>query len=912
MALSPGSSFGPYEIISVLGIGGMGKVFRARDTKLGRDVAIKVLPDLVAADTERLARFQREAQMLASLNHPNIAHVYGLEESAGIRAIVMELVDGPTLADRIAEGPIAVADAVPIARQLAEALEAAHERGIIHRDLKPANVKVRADGVVKVLDFGLAKSLDPSAGHADAMSSPTLSLHATQAGVILGTAAYMAPEQARGANVDKRADIWAFGVILFEMLTGSRLFSGQTISDTLAAVLKTEPDWSALPAMMPRDLRRLLRLCLEKDVRRRLQAIGDARVQIEALLSGTADPADSASAAIAVPPSMGRRLLSSTVTTALGVVLGAGLMLLLWRSTRGVTPPPSLRLSTELGGPVSLGTPVFGASAILSPDGTMLAFVARAGADRSQLYVRLLTQLRATPLSGTDDADSPFFSPDGQWIAFFAAGKLKKISVTGGGAVTLCDVPNGRGGAWREDGTIVFTPSGREGAGLMRVPSTGGNPEPQTSPTVSEVSHRWPQWLPGGKVILFTGGGSASGYDSASLLVQTVSTGAVKVVYNGGYYGRYLPSGHLIFIRDGTLFAAAFDLNRLEVIGRPAAVLQNVSSNSISGTAQFDFSANGTLVYLPGQTTGAPLPIQWMDRLGKTTPLRTAAAPWINLRVAPSGDRLALQIFDARSDIWIYEWGRDALTRLTFDRASNMNPTWTPDSGRIAFASMASGTSAANLYWQKADGTGDAQRLTESPNPQYPYSWHPSGRFLAFQEDHPQTNSDLMILPVEGNDASGWKAGKPTAFLNTPFTERGPMFSPDGRWLGYVSNESGGRFEVYVRPFPGPGGKWQVSTAGGDHPTWSRSRQELFYGFNGQIMVVPFTVDGDSFRAERPRSWSDGRYTSRATNRTFDLHPDGDRFALAAAQAPDGAGQDKVVFIFNFFDELRRIVPSTR
>jgi serine/threonine protein kinase/Tol biopolymer transport system component len=907
MALSPGTRLGPYEILCALGAGGMGEVYRARDTKLNRDIAIKVLPDLFASDHERLARFQREAQVLASLNHPNIAHIYGLEESTGVRALVMELVEGPTLADRIVHGPIPLAEALPMAKQIAEALEAAHEKGIIHRDLKPANIKVREDGTIKVLDFGLAKALDPTASsRSDAMDSPTMSA-ATLHGVILGTAAYMSPEQASGKSADERVDIWAFAVVLFEMLTGRRPFEGDNISITLASVMMKDPDWGALPAATPSGLRRLLTRCLKKEPKRRLQAIADARIEIEELLSGA--PEEAVGTAISLRPPHWRRALPWAV--AAGALVVAGALLVLWAPWRRVSPSAPLRLNAELSPDVSL-TIGFGEAAIPSPDGALVAFVGqKGGAGSPQLYIRRLNQLQATPLSDTDGADSPFFSPDGQWIAFFAGGTLKKIAATGGAAVTLCAAPNGRGGAWGEDGRIVFSPDAVPGVRLLRVSSAGGTPEPLTSLADGEVTQRWPQLLPGDKAVLYTGSSNIGDFSEANLVVQALPMGTRKIVQRGAYHGRYLMSGHLVYIHDGTLFAAPFDLERLEVKGPPVPALEGVTSNFATAGAQFSVSANGTLVYLPGQSINKGVPINWLDRDGKTTPLRAVPANWHDLLLASDGRRLALQIVDGTVDIWVYEWARDRLTRLTFD-PSTYKPVWTPDDRRIAFGSTGADKSTRNLYWKLADGTGVEQRLTESNNTQSPASWHPSGKFLAFEEQTEQSSWDLMILPLEGDNASGWKPGRPTVFLNTPFAEHEPMFSPDGRWLAYSSNETG-RSEVYVRPFPGPGGKWQISTAGGAFPTWSRTKHELFYGNNGQIMVAPYEVEGDSFRAEQPRLWSNGRYMVNGAMRMFDLHPDGERFALApVTQTPGGAKQDKIVFIMNFFDELRRIAPAAR
>jgi serine/threonine protein kinase len=907
----PGDAVAHYRIGDKLGAGGMGVVYRARDIKLDRDVAIKLLPSAVSQDPERLARFAREAKVLASLNHPNIAAIHGLEEAVGKRFLVLELVEGETLAQRIAKGPVPVDEALNVCRQIAEGLEAAHEKGIIHRDLKPANVKLTPEGNVKVLDFGLATTFQEEIAAADPSHSPTITQKMTRPGVILGTAAYMSPEQARGRHVDKRADIWAFGVVVFEMLTGNRLFSGETISDTLASVLKTDPPWTTLPAAVPPDLRRLLRQCLEKDVKRRLQAIGDARIQVEDLLSGASG--ESVEATISPPLRFWQRWqpwagVTGTLIIALALVLWAP-----WRKT--IQSSASL-LSVYLGADVSLVNQANSSDAILSPDGTMLAFVARKEGGSAQIHLRPLNRAQATTLSGTEGAYSPFFSPDGQWIAFFSGGKLKKIGVSEGAVVTLCDAPAARGGAWADDGTIVLSPDvgAVPNVTLQRVSSVGGKAETLTSLAEGEATQRYPQVLPGGHSVLFTSSSTIGAFDDANLVVVTLPTRTRKIVQRGGYQGRYVSSGHLVYIHEGTLFAAPFDLGRLEVTGRPVPVLEGVRSNALSGGAELSVSASGTLVYVPGQSTSGRSPIHWLGRNGKTILLRAAPANWSNLQFAPDGRRLALEIVEGQDDIWVYEWERDTLTRLTSDPASHRKPAWTPDGRRIAFASTRADPSTPNLYWQRADGTGEAQRLTESKNLQLPGSWHPSGKVLAYEEQNPQTSYDLMLLPMGGDDISGWKPGPPAVFLRTAFAEREPAFSPDGRWLAYSSNETG-RQEVYVRPFPGPGGKWQISTGGGSFPTWSLTKHELLYEneYETRVMVAPFAVEGDSFRAEKPWPWPNGRYEARGSNRMFDLHPDGERLALRpATQTPTDAKQDHVTFIFNFFDELRRRVPVTK
>ena len=897
----------------------MGEVYRATDTKLKRQVAVKILPLSLAADSDRLARFQREAEVLASLNHPHIAAIYGLDATDGVQALVMELVEGEDLAQRIARGPIPLDEALPIAKQIAEALEAAHESGVIHRDLKPANIKVRSDGAVKVLDFGLAKLVEAEAAsqsaREDACPAPTITSPAmmTGIGVILGTAAYMSPEQARGNVADKRADIWAFGVVLFEMLTGDRLFTGETISDTLASVLKTEPNWRALPADLPPQLRGLLRWCLSKDPKRRLRDIGDARLQIEDLIAGAAEEAGRG--AIGFSPPVWRRVLPWAFISALAAGLAATLLWgVPWQKP---SPAALMRMSVELGSDVSLVVGVGGQDPIsLSPNGTVVAFVGqnRAGGS-AQLYVRRLNESQATVLAGTDGAVSPFFSPDGQGIAFFADGKLKKIAVSGGATVTLCDAPLSRGGDWGDDGNIVFMPD-RLGS-LMRCSSAipGGTPQPIGTLAEGEGTQRWPQVLPGGRAVLFTASsGDVSGYNDANLVVQQLPNGAREVVQKGGFHGRYLSSGHLVFVHDGTLFAAPFDLAQLRVTGPPVPVLEGVTSQAGSGSASFAVSASGMFAYVPGTITDAGIPIHWMDHEGKTTPLLARRMPWLNLVFSPASDRIAFQSIDGQNDIWVYDWARDGLSKLTTDPASDTNPVWTPDGRRIAFASTRDNKSTPNLWWQRAEDTASPERLTVSTNEQLPGSWHPSGKSLVFEELNRVTKGDLMILPMEGDEKSGWKAAKPTVFSNAPFDERQPTFSPDGRWLAYVSNEAG-RHEVYVRAFEGPG-KWQISTGGGRTPTWSRTERELYYGMptagggTGQIMAVRYTVEEDSLRPEKPRVWSETRYAFRGPNRMFDLHRDGTRFALAAAQQVAAGGRrDHVTFLLNFSDELRRVAP---
>ncbi len=900
MTLAPGTRLGPYEILAAIGAGGMGEVYHATDTNLKRAVAIKILPESVAKDRDRLARFQREAEVLASLNHSNIAAIYGLERSDGVTALVMELVEGPTLANRIAQGRIPLDEALPIAKQIAEALESAHEHGIIHRDLKPANIKLRDDGTVKVLDFGLAKAMEPTVAAVNVSLSPTITSPAmTRMGVILGTAAYMAPEQARGKTVDKRADIWAFGCVLFEMLTGKRVFDGEGLTDVIAAVVRDEPDWKALPADVPDHLRMLLKGCLEKERKARIGDIAVARFLL-----------DQGSTLVSARPQARTTMPWIAGLAVLALAVGA---LIFWRpwQTAPANQAPR-RFTAEIGADVSL-VDALGASAILSPDGMTLVFVGAENTSNSSLslYVRRLDQLRATPLPGTDGALQPFFSPDGKWIGFFSVGKLKKIAVTGGAVVTLCDAPLGRGGTWTDEGSIIFTPTSSPGTTLVRVSAEGGTPEKLLDVAKDEAAQRWPQALPGARAVIFTSAKNLGNFDGADIVAQPLPKGERKVLVNGGYYGRYVASGHLLYFRERTLFAAPFDLDRLEVTGPAVPAIEGARSNSSAGIAQFDVSRDGTLVYVAGGATADSTPIRWLDRSGQLSMMRKTPSNWSNPSFSPDGRLLAIDIHDGtQSDIWIYDWERDTLSRRTFDKSDDARPVWSPDGKRIAFASRRDGGSASNLYWQRADGTGDAERLTTSKSIQYPTSFHPSGRYLAFIESM-AGQSDVMLLRIEGDEKTGWKPGTPTALLNAPYVESSAIFSPDGRWFAYLSNE-GGRTEVFVQPFPGPGGKYQISSGAADDPAWSRTAPELFFLNTSdlRLMMMPYRVEGSTFIAGKPVQLSEMRILGRPRppSRDLDLHPDGKRFVVAGAD--EGAQRlDRVVFVLNFFDELRRIAP---
>lgn len=877
MSLTPGTRLGPYEIRALIGAGGMGEVYRARDTKLGREVAIKVLPPVVAEDRERLARFEREAKMLASLNHPNIAQIYGFEETVETRALVMELVAGSTLSI-----PQSLGTALNYAKQIAEALEVAHEKGIVHRDLKPANIMITAAGVVKLLDFGLAAVARGSgAGGGETADSPTLTMAVTQPGVILGTPAYMSPEQARGQPVDKRADIWAFGVVLHEMLTGSRLFQQRNLSDTLTSVIKDEPPWDRIPV----KVQRLLKSCLQKDPKQRLRDIGD----VWGLLEDAPAPS----------PVAQKRL-----PWALAAALAAGLATAVWAPWRvpQAVDRPLIQFSVDLG-PDSLPGPR--TTAILSPDGTRLVFPSRGTDGQTRFSTRLLNQAKATAILGTEGGNDPFFSPDGHWIGFFTDNKIKKIAVAGGEAVTLSDISDGRGASWGKDGNII---AASISGGLFRVPEGGGTPQPLTNPTDrGETHHRWPQLLPGGESVLFTANTSAAAWDGANIALLSLKTGKWTTVHRGGYFGRYLPSGHLVYIHQGVLFGAPFNPVRGELEGTPVALLEEVSTTRFTGAAQLDFSQTGTMVYLSSKGSGT-YPIAWMDAAGKVQPLLATPGEYFSPRLSPDGQRLALaggSAGPAGLDILVYDIRGGNTRKITF-AGLNTRPVWTPDGKHIVYVAE---TGTGNmLMWIRADGAGEPQRLFESKQGLEPYSFSPDGKRLAYTAMSPATSGDLWILPLDITDSNHPKPGEAKLFLRTPANEASPAFSPNGRWMAYQSGAAGPTTEVYVRAFPGPGGNWQVSSGGGRLPVWSRDGRELLYEtLDGYIMAATYMTKGDSFASEKVRPWSNQQILW-AGIWNFDLSPDGKRLVVFPLHQTSEATKPSVhvTFLLNFFDEIRR------
>ncbi len=841
-------------------------------------MALKVLRADIPAP-HRQERFEQEARAASALNHPNVCHTYQRGETPDGRPyIAMEYVEGETLDQRLVER-LSLREALDIAIQIASALTAAHSAGIVHRDIKPGNVIVRPDRLVKVLDFGLAK-LVPSA-NAVARHDPMPSSE-TEPGSLVGTPDYMSPEQARGHAADARTDIWALGVLLYEMVAHRHPFAGSTRADVLVSVLDHEPtSLTDLAPHVPAELQRIVRKALRKDPEQRYQGMKDLLLDLEALRDEVATVGRGAT----LPRTAPWRRAASWIVGVLGV---AAVLLLLGYSARWKRTPiaPAQRLSIELGMPGRL--PGTDAPFALSPDGTLLAFVARTNGEATQLYVRRLDQLTATPLSGTAGASIPFFSPDGQWLAFFADLKLKKVPVTGGAVVTLADAPVPRGAWWAEDGTIVFAPHFRKG--LMRVSSVGGETQPVTTLREGEITHRFPQVLPGGAGILYTASTEVMIGARSTLVVQPLPSGERTIVQRGGYFGRYVDSGHIVYMEEDTLFAMPFDLRRLTATGPPARLIDGIQSDLGRGSAQLTLSQTGTMAYVPGRNTFDARPIVWMDRTGALTTLRAEPAAWYNAEFSPDGRRIAVDIRDGgQTDIWVHDWSRGTLTRITSEATNEEFPVWTRTVRRLVYRTFKLSTDpyGNTISWKRADGTGDAQVLVHSTGALLPGSWHPDKKLLAYIATMPGTGDDVMILPVEGDEVGGWRTGTPTAFVSSPARERAPTFSPDGRWLSYTSNETG-HDEVYVRPFPGPGTRVMVSSGGGHSSSWSRARHEIVFtaeavDYTQVVMVARYRVEHDSFIVDKPRLWAEGaaRVRQKLGSRMYALHPDGVRVAIA-------------------------------
>ena len=893
-----GRRLGVYDVQALLGAGGMGEVYRARDTRLQRDVALKILPREFTADRDRLARFEREARLLAALNHPHIATIYGVSEAGDIRALVLELVEGPTLAERLRQDPVIARDAVAIARQLADALEAAHERGIVHRDLKPGNIKVTPDGTGKVLDFGLAKAVEDEVNVAQ---GATTTNDQTRDGIVLGTPAYMSPEQARGKPVDKRTDIWAFGCVLFEMLSGRVTFAGDTTSDTIAAILEREPAWDVLPRSTPRPLLRLLRRCLEKDPRQRLRDIGDARIELDEPAAGAGDDAQ--------PVGVTRR---TAIGTLLGAAIGAtatgGFMISRYR---GALPSRLTRfaIATPEGESV---VATWANRLSIAPDGSRIGVIAGPPAGTAHVYLHSLSDLEFRLLKDVTSGYS-FFSPDSRWLGYFSPNppSMRKLSLSGGAPVTIFPRPaaTGNSGAtWGDDDTIYFV-SDIPG-GLMSVPASGGQPKELLKIDIAKDQRtlKFPSLIPGRSALVYTVATKDSeSFDDAQIAALSLRTGQTKVLVEGGTHPRYLPSGHLVYARNGKLLAVRFDPDRLEVTGQPITVIDGVLMSRNTGAANFDVSAAGDLVYAPGQCEGGARTLHWVDRSGHAEPLPLPARSYLHPRISPDGRRLALEIEGANHDCYVYDFASGVLSNLTTDGVSHW-PLWSPDGNMIGYRS---GAMVHFRLWQvPSDRSRPPEQVAAAGFSQSAESYSPDGRVIAYTVMNPSGPVKVATVPLRAD-------GKPQPLDDNKYTEGSPKFSPDGRWVAYCSTESG-KPQVYVQGFPAPGPKIQISNDGGTDPVWRRGGGELFFR-NGDSMMVVAVSTASGFTAGRPQELWKGTYSHGMSSScgppgfsssNYDVAPDGHRFLMIKDENQDKVTSTQVVVALGWADEVRRAAEA--
>jgi len=888
MPLALATRLGPYEILELLGAGGMGEVYKARDTRLNRIVAVKV------SNEQFSDRFEREAHTVASLNHSHVCTLHDI----GPNYLVMEYLEGTVL-----RGPLPLAQALNYGAQICDALDAAHQKGIVHRDLKPANILVTRSGI-KLLDFGLAKIAAKKSDAQKARQSGDLPVDATMTmgltgqNEIVGTLYYMSPEQLQaqgtGQEVDARSDIFSFGLVLYEMLTGKRAFDGASPATVIAAIM--ERPAPSITELAPPALDRVLKRCLEKDPDNRWQSARDLKAELEWI----AQTPSAGSTAVAL---VRRRPWLPWVVAGLLAVLAAVASWIAYRSTRSAELKPLVRLDVDLGRDVNL-TAVGGSDVIISPDGSRIAYLSR-----GRIFTRRLDEASAIGLAITQGATSPFFSPDGRWIGFTANGKLRKVSVEGGSEIVLCDAGASYiGGDWGEDGYIVMSPTAH--AGLARVLAAGGSPVPITELRGEERSHRYPQVLLGGKAVLFTVQNANAAVDDSYIEIVTVADHHRKTLQHGGTFGRFLEAsggkGYLTFVNRGTLFAVAFDPLKLETRGVPIPVLQQVSYSPQFGSAKLSFTRDGTLVYRSGDIDATRLEVQWLEPSGKTQSLMDKPGLFQNPHLSPDGQHLAVDGADSTNlGVWVYDLQRETLTRLT--SGADHKPVWTPDGKYVVYFN------AQGMSWTRADGGGKPRPLTQSKQLQHPTSFSPDGRRLAFHQDGPQ-GGDLWTVPIE-RDGEGLKAGTPELFLQTASAVRDPSFSPDGRWLAYDSNESGNS-QVYVRAFPDNGARWQISTTGGTAPIFSRDGRELFF-YNlpdDRIMVANYSIQGGLFVADKPRVWSDVSLAALAASTgatQYDVAPDGKRLVAATYAGATQQNSGHVIFLENFTDELQRKAPLT-
>ena len=898
MALNIGSRIAHYDVTALIGEGGMGRVYQATDTKLNRQVALKILPEAFATDPDRLARFQREAHILASLNHPNIAQIHGIEEQGDTRALVLELVEGPTLADRISKGPIPIDEALPIAKQIAEALEAAHEAGVIHRDLKPANVVVKEDGTVKVLDFGLAKALDPSPT-SDPSESPTLTAAATQMGVIMGTAAYMSPEQAKGKTVDRRSDVWAFGAVLYEMLSGRRVFVGDDVSDTLVSVFRDDPDWAALPDDVPPRVRQAVQVCLQKDPKRRVRDVSAIRLAMEGAFETTASP--SSDAVIAPRLQIWQRPLPLGLG-ALLLVLASGL------AAWNFAPRERLEVTRfDYDLPVNHQLRRETHSVLAgSPDGRRFVYNTTDG-----LYLRSLDQLEARLLPGTEeDLRTPFFSPDGESLGYYQRGQLKRLSLSGGAAVVLCTAVAPWGATWASDGTILFG----QPEGVMQVSENGGTPSLVVPATAEEQVHG-PQLLPGGDVVLFSATNSAVGaggnrWDEAQVVVHSLISGERTVVVEGGSDARYLQSGHLVYALRNELFVVAFDVERLAVTSSPVSAIQGVARAVATASANYAVSSQGTLMYLAGDVGRSISPLAWVDRHGNAEAIDTIpAAAYMVPRLSPGGERVLVW---ADGDWRVYDLATGREIRVTTDGQAAPYGGWSHTGAEVAYSSSRAGEGQGQMnLWVQSPGGGDAGRqVTQEEGEVHFDSWSPDGRTVLAHHHRLGSPTRVVTTQVQESDA------ETLVFLEGPFSANNGLFSPDGRFVAYQSLETGEQ-TLYIRPYPGPGVQIPASVGGAIEPVWS-ANGELFYRRLDDYTMMAVEVSTDpELTVGPPRELFPGTPgpPGAGGRARYSVTPDGERFLFSAdmlraqESEPTVGTSLQVNVVLNWIEELKERVP---
>jgi serine/threonine protein kinase/Tol biopolymer transport system component len=894
MAILPGRRLGPYEILSAIGAGGMGEVYKARDTRLDRIVAIKVLPTHLADRSELRERFEREARTIASLNHPHICVLHDIGHQDGVDFLVMEYLEGETLAQRLQKGSLPIQQVLQYAIEIADALDKAHRKGITHRDLKPGNIMLTKSGT-KLLDFGLAKLKQEAVPANEQLTDiPTAKDPLTAQGTILGTLQYMAPEQVEGKEVDARTDIFSFGAVVYEMAAGKKAFEGKTQASLIAKILEIDPPpISSLQPMTPSALDRVVKRCLAKDPDERCQNAKDLTDELKWIAEGGSQVE---SLPITVTKGAGPYVQHTLIFSLGALLLGAAIASLAVWNLKPSSPRPVTRMVINMPPGQQLAGLDSGPSLVISPDGTHLAYVVRQGGTQ-QLYLREMDSLEARAIPGTDGAVNPFFSPDGQWLGFFANRKLMKISLSGGAAQALANAPFDGGAAWGSYGTIAFSPS--NASALQQVSDAGGALQPLSLLGKGDASYRWPDFLPGGKAVLFSSGTAGAYFSNAQVGVQPIGTGERQYLIQGGLFPRYAPTGHLVYAQGGSLIAVPFDPQRLKVTGTGGPVAEGVMQSPTNGHAQYSFSTTGSLIYVPGEVQATQLRLVWVSRNGAEQPLAAPANSYLNPRVSPDGRRVAIGIISQESQVWQYDLSLEKLTRFTFEGTVNGYPAWTPDGKRIAFISNKEGP--LNVFWQLADGSGGLERLTTSDDLQTPNSWSPDGKELAFNEITPGKGIDIWVLRL------GDRRAQP--FLQRPFNVSAPRFSPDGRWLAYVSDESS-RYEVYVQPYPGPGGKWQISTEGGTEPVWNPNGRELFYRSGDKLMAVDIATQS-GFTFGKPRMLFAGQYqTTPVTFPNYDVSPDGKRFLMLKPTEQAQAAHTQINVVLNWFEELKQKVPT--